>query len=409
MNSTGTQTVPAGYKQTEVGVIPNDWNVEELNNIVDFKNGKAHENFVVENGKYIVVNSKFISTEGEVVKYSNEYYCPTEKDSILMVMSDVPNGRAIAKCFLVDENNKYTVNQRICSLKPKIDPKFLFYKLDRNPYFLSFDDGVKQTNLRKDDILVCKLGMPTSLLEQSSIGNVLYNLNVLIQKTEKLIAKKRAIKQGAMQELLTGKRRLPGFSGEWEEKKLGDMAEFYKGRGLTKSDISDDGQNKSIHYGELFTKYTEEITNILSYTDISGDYFYSKVNDTLMPTSDVTPNGLATASCIKEDGVLLGGDILVIRPNSNLDGIYLSYCVANNRDQIMQLVTGITVFHLYASYMKKFTFKLPKLEEQHAIVKVFSEMQTEIEKLEQKLGKYNQIKQGAMQVLLTGKIRLIRN
>ena len=81
-----------------------------------------------------------------------------------MVMSDVPNGRAIAKCFLVETDDKYTVNQRICILQPEAaHPEFLVYKLNRNPFYLSFDDGVKQTNLRRQDVLDCPLVLPHRL------------------------------------------------------------------------------------------------------------------------------------------------------------------------------------------------------------------------------------------------------
>ena len=191
-------TVKKGYKQTELGIIPGNWDVKDLRDVVNFDNGKAHENFISENGDYVVVNSKYISTKGRVIKYSNECFCPVSVGSILMVMSDVPNGKAIAKCFLVDKDNKYTVNQRICALKPKIDAGFLFYKMNRNPYYLSFDDGVKQTNLRKDDVLDCKLSIPNDKREQTAIATVLSDTDALIERLEKLITKKKGIKQGVM-------------------------------------------------------------------------------------------------------------------------------------------------------------------------------------------------------------------
>jgi type I restriction enzyme S subunit len=200
--------VQSRYKQTEVGLIPEDWDVKEIREIVDFLNGKAHENFISDDGDYIVVNSKFISTQGQVIKYSKKCFCPVTRNSILMVMSDVPNGKAIAKCYLVDKDNKYTVNQRICALKPKINPKYLFYKIDRNPFYLSFDDGVKQTNLRKDDVLNCKLSVPKNENEQIAIANVLSDMDSEIEKLESQLTKYKNIKQGMMQNLLTGKIRL---------------------------------------------------------------------------------------------------------------------------------------------------------------------------------------------------------
>ena len=154
----------------------------KLDEIVNFSNGKGHEKNIVEDGKYIVVNSKFISTDGEVKKYSNEQICPLFKNDILMVMSDLPNGRALAKCFYVDTDNKYTLNQRICSLKVKnenlIDSRFLYYYLNRNRQLLKYDNGVDQTNLRKDDILNIKVAVPP-LDVQCEIVHILDDFTLL--------------------------------------------------------------------------------------------------------------------------------------------------------------------------------------------------------------------------------------
>lgn len=137
-----------GYKQTEVGVIPEEWECKQLGELVAYTNGKAHEKSITDHGRYVVVNSKFISTEGFTSKYSEDCFCPAVKGDVLMVMSDVPNGKAIAKCYWVESDNTYTVNQRICILTPRgIDGKFLFYKLDRNPFYLAFDDGAKSMRI----------------------------------------------------------------------------------------------------------------------------------------------------------------------------------------------------------------------------------------------------------------------
>lgn len=104
--------------------------------MADYENGKAHEQDIDEEGKYVVVNSKFISTDGEVRKFSNSANCIAKKNDVLMVLSDVPNGRAIAKCFYVDKDDLYTVNQRICKLTPTTaDSRILYYLLNRNSYF----------------------------------------------------------------------------------------------------------------------------------------------------------------------------------------------------------------------------------------------------------------------------------
>ena len=157
-------------------------NFYKLDEIVEFLNGKGHEKNVSENGKYIVVNSKFISTDGEVKKFSNEQICPLYKDNVLMVMSDLPNGRALAKCFYVEEDNRYTLNQRICALKVKdktlLSPRFLYYYLNRNKQLLRFDNGVDQTNLKKDDILNVRVAVPP-LEVQDEIVHVLDDFMLL--------------------------------------------------------------------------------------------------------------------------------------------------------------------------------------------------------------------------------------
>lgn len=176
------------------------WEETFLDAVADYDNGKAHENEIDDNGKFIVVNSKFISTNGEIAKRTNSPYCLADKQDILMVLSDVPKGRAIAKCFFVDQAGIYTVNQRICILRSKgIDSKFLFYLLNRNPYFLAFDDGVKQTNLKKREVLECPLIIPSSPLEQQKIANLLSSIDDLIIATEQRAKALERQKKGLMQ------------------------------------------------------------------------------------------------------------------------------------------------------------------------------------------------------------------
>lgn len=176
------------------------WEEKILGDVVDYENGKAHENDISENGKYTVVNSKFISTEGDIRKYTNKAFCLANVDDILMVLSDIPNGRAIAKCYLVESDDLYTVNQRICRLSSKkAVSKFLFYILDKNKYFLSFDDGVKQTNLRKEDVLNCPMLVPLTKEEQQKIADCLSSVDEQItsqtQKLQTLKEHKKALMQ----------------------------------------------------------------------------------------------------------------------------------------------------------------------------------------------------------------------
>ena len=179
----------------------NDWEQRKLGEVAEYRNGKAHENNISETGKYVVVNSKFVSTDGEVRKFSAEQIEPLYEGEIAFVLSDVPNGRAIARTFLVDESGKYTLNQRIAGITPNehTDSYFLHILMNRNKYFLKFDDGNKQTNLSVNDVMQFEERYP-SYREQTKIGAYFSTLDHLItlhqRKCEELknVCKRRVIK-----------------------------------------------------------------------------------------------------------------------------------------------------------------------------------------------------------------------
>jgi type I restriction enzyme S subunit len=185
------------------------WEEKYLTELIDYIHGKAHEKYIEENGKYIVVNSKFISSDGKVIKYSNDNFCPAKKEDILTVLSDLPNGKALAKCYYVKEDKKYAVNQRICVWRSKgAFPKFLFYILNRNKYFVGLDDGISQTHILNHHIEKCKISIPTDMEEQQRIAEILTDMDNEINGLEKELQKYEMVKQGMMQVLLTGKIRL---------------------------------------------------------------------------------------------------------------------------------------------------------------------------------------------------------
>lgn len=154
-----------------------------LGEVANFANGKGHEKDIIEDGEYIVVNSKFISSNGRVAKYSNKQICPLFINDILLVMSDLPNGKALAKTFIVDADDRYTLNQRIGGIsvknKNELHPKFLYYFLNRNPQLTKFNNGVDQTNLRKEQILGVQIPI-LSLTEQTRIVTILDKFDTLI-------------------------------------------------------------------------------------------------------------------------------------------------------------------------------------------------------------------------------------
>jgi len=198
-----------GTKSSELGEIPEDWDVFSLLDIANLVHGKAHEPYVVESGEYVVVNSKFVSTEGKVRKYCSQNDCAAKKGDILMVLSDLPNGKALAKCFYADQDHVYAVNQRVCIFRTNVfDSKYLQLIMNRHKYFLALDDGVTQTHILNGDIAACQLFAPVKREEQTAIATILSDMDTEIQALEQRLGKTRQIKQGMMQELMTGKTRL---------------------------------------------------------------------------------------------------------------------------------------------------------------------------------------------------------
>lgn len=160
-----------------------NWEEKTLGETCDFFNGKAHEKCIDEDGNFIVVNSKFVSSDGRTYKRTKKQLFPLFEGDIVMVMSDVPNGKTLAKCFLIDKDDTYSLNQRICAIRSKVfESKFLYYQLNRNKHFLNFDNGENQTNLRKNDILNCPLLVPI-MSEQKAIVR---KLDALIEDTKRL-------------------------------------------------------------------------------------------------------------------------------------------------------------------------------------------------------------------------------
>jgi type I restriction enzyme S subunit len=421
--------VPKGYKQTEVGVIPVEWGISTVGSVCQFINGVAHEKFINASGDYVVVNSKFVSTEGAVRKYCISLINPAKVNDLLMVMSDVPNGRAIAKCYLVDSNNTYTINQRICILRSEEkSPQLLYYLINRNKYYLSFDDGVKQTNLRREDVLNCPIPLPPTLTEQRAIATALSDVDALISSLEQLISKKQAIKQGAMQELLTGKTRLPGFegSGQFKQTAVGRIPVEWEVNNL--NSIID--RKRTIRYGIVQPgKFAPNGKYLIRGQDysfgwVSADNFFRVSPQIEEPYKNarvkegdviITIVGASTGHVEIIPRWLDGSNLtqttarLAIDPKKGNNLFYKYYLKSKpGQEQVANYIKGAAQPGLNCGDIEKFQIPLPPtLAEQRAIATVLSDMDAEIAQLASKKAKYQAIKQGMMQELLTGKTRLV--
>ena len=218
--------------------LPSSWNIVPLYALSNFRQGKLHEPYIDENGKFICINARFVSTEGKKFKHCNINLSPVKKLDILMVMSDLPNGRALAKALYVTGDNNYALNQRVCAITAtKIYPKFLYYQLNRNDYFLSFDDGSNQTNLSNYDFKKYPVLLP-SKQEQQTIANYLdiatVKIDTLIEKQTKLIEllkeKRQAVISTAVTRGLDNTVAMKDSGVEW----LGEIPEHWTNIAINK-------------------------------------------------------------------------------------------------------------------------------------------------------------------------------
>jgi restriction endonuclease S subunit len=207
-------------------------------------------------------------------------------------------------------------------------------------------------------------------------------------------------KKGMMQRLFSQELRFTKPDGspfpDWQEKRLGEVAKFLRGASLSKADLTSEGSNPAIHYGELFTQYSEIIKSIVSKTSRT-DCTRSASGDILMPSSDVTPDGLGRASALFQADVMLGGDINIIRPTGSVVSEFLSYWIAQNKRVFIRLVTGTTVKHLYTSDLKSIVVSLPHPEEQQKIADTLTALDTKIDAVTAQMDIMLRFKKGLLQ------------
>lgn len=376
------------------------WEQRKLGEVAQYRNGKAHENCIDENGKYIVVNSKFISTDGEVKKFSNKKNEALFENEIAFVLSDVPNGRAIARTFWVEKNDKYTLNQRIAGITPigETFPYFLYILMNRHPYFLAFDDGAKQTNLSVSDVMGFEAYYP-KYSEQQKIGAYFRNLDHLITLQQRKLEVLKEQKKTYLKLLFPAKGQtkpalcFAGFEDEWKEVKLGEVFEFSKGKGLPMDSFYEGEDNLAIAYGHLYTLYNEVITKVQKSSDNECS-MYSNGNELLFPASSTVPFGTAKVVALLESGVKLGGDIIVASPDSKkVNNIFMSYNINSIKEKMFPITVGTTITHMYAKDLKELRYFLPSLSEQEAIGSFFQDLDKAIAKQEEKVNQLKESKQ----------------
>jgi type I restriction enzyme S subunit len=296
---------------------------------------------------------------------------------------------------------------------------YLYYQLCRLREFFdsSATHGGIFTNLTTSGVRDFAVPIAPSLAEQIAIASALSDADAWIESLEQLIDKKRQIKQGAMQELLTGKRRLPGFSGEWEEVRLIDIAEgrkelFNDGDWIESEHITSQGvrlvQTGNIGVGVFVEKDDKKYIYETSFVSLSCKEI--KVGDLLVCRLAEPAGRACVLPEIGEAKIVTSVDVTIFRPSvQRANRVFLANVFSTGEwfQRVSECAGGTTHKRVSRGSLGRITVRLPGVEEQTAIATVLSDMDTEIESLESKLAKARDIKQGMMQELLTGRIRLV--
>lgn len=316
--------------------------------MVAFSNGKAHENCVDENGCYILVNSKFISTEGSVIKKATLQLSPLFKSQFVMVMSDLPNGKALAKCFYIEEDNIYTLNQRICSFTAQNGNinRFLMYQINRNKYYLRYDDGINQTNLKKGEVLACPVFIP-SIQEQTKIATFIHLLDKRIATQNKIIKKLQSLIKG-ITILLTTKGK-PNTT-------IAQCLECHSST-LQENEVSHSGLYKVFGANGL-----------LGYTDMP-----QMNGDSILIIKD--GSGVGTVSYAQGEFSVIG-TLNYLTAISNYDLRYLYFVLSVFNFQSYK--TGMAIPHIYFKDYGNAKIYCPPLSEQKRIANVLGELESKL-------------------------------
>ena len=400
------QHIPSGYKPSPLGPIPEDWEVKRLGEIcTHFKSGNTITSIDIhDDGLYPVYGGNGLRG------YANTF---THDGNYILI------GRQGALCGNINyvEGKNY-ISEHAIAVQTNENMQWLKYKLE-NWNLNRFSESSAQPGLSVEKLVRYKLVIPTRL-EQNKIADILQLWDTAIAKQTALIEQLTLRKRGLMQQLLTGKKRLKGFEGEWKELRLGEIGMFLSNNTLSRDQLNPEkGEVQNVHYGDVLIKYPSILDcsktvlpfiNESAYKDSMTDY----VKDGDIIISDTAEDETVGKACeIQKLGnkkVLAGLHTMLLRPK---DGVFapffLGYYFNSEKyhSKLLPLIQGIKVCSIGKQAIQNTIIEVPSIKEQTAIASVLVNADKEIEIQKQKLAAMQAQKKGLMQVLLTGKRRIL--
>lgn len=389
----------SGYKQTEVGVIPVDWDVKPLSSLGVVIRGasprpKGDSRFyggdvprlmvedITRDKKFVTPQIDFLTKEG--AKRSR----PCKSGTLTIVCSGTPGVVGLPSFLAVDACIHDGV-MALLNISPKAFPDYLFHQLTRyqEKLYLAATHGGTFVNLTTAGLRTFEIALPPTDAEQRVIAEVLSDVDGLLGGLERLIAKKSDLKQAAMQQLLTGQTRLPGFRGNWETKALGSFVEIRKGELITEANAVS-GPIPVIAGGK------------------QPAYFHNRANR-FGKTITISGSGASAGYVSFYASPIFASDCSTIGEGKNYSIEFVYLLLQARQEEIYRAQTGGAQPHIHPNDLNPISVTVPKYDEQIAISKVLMDMDVELATLEQRWKKTHALKQAIIQELLTGKTRLV--
>ena len=382
--------VKAGYKQTEVGVIPEGWEVKRLGTVIAIRNAKVNT-FGADVASFCVELEQVGQNSGQIDGHSDARARQSVK--YRFDQGDVLFGRLrpyLRKFWWADREG--VCSTEIWPFIPvdgQLTSGFLFQTVQTDT-FIQAANSSYGTHMPRADwsaLTQFEILVPGDLAEQTAIATALSDVDGLLGGLDRLIAKKRDLKQAAMQQLLTGQTRLPGFRGEWEVKRLGDVVQIKKGQLITSSTLKP-GDIPVIAGGK------------------QPAYYHASANR-FGRTVTISASGASAGYVALYDEPIFASDCSTISESESYCLAFVFYQLLCKQQVIYKAQTGGAQPHIHAKDLNPIPFAFPPLPEQTAIASVLTEMDAERAGLEQRREKTRALKQAMMQELLTGRTRLV--
>jgi type I restriction enzyme, S subunit len=428
--------VKSGYKQTDVGVIPEDWDVVEASKLDPFitSGSRGWAKYYSDRGA-LFMRMTNLSRDSIYPDLSDQKFVELPKTETEGLRTALQDGDILisitADIGIIGYVNPSIpkpayINQHIACLRlPHKEADSLFqsyYLASHQPQrrFAAITDVGAKTGINLTTVGKLKLLRPP-LPEQHAIAEALRDADGLLEGLDRLIAKKRDLKQAAMQQLLTGRTRLPGFKGEWAAKTLGELFNFSGGYSASRDQLSDKG-HCYLHYGDIHGSSKSFVDTRADYQDIPKlDIPLKQVSfNSLLKDGDVVfvdaseddEGASKHVVVMNKDNVPFISGLHTIVAKSKTDELaheYRRYCFQTLaiRQQFLFYAVGTKVTGISKTNIAKLTLPVPTVPEQTAIAAVLTDMDAELATLEQRRKKTRALKQAMMQELLTGKTRLV--